>query len=180
MGLDILRESKGVVDRRMRIARRDGVTDAEELELTLGIAVNGLRLTGNQPALRHFAEIDRCGLQLEVQIIERDRPVIDDHLIDCPLFRYATVVTANVTHQAIALLLDRPEPEGDSECDVQFLQGTHVRHEIHRHDFWRERPVRSHDFDFRTRVRDDLRGLEADVISGVVEDEHVSARLGVA
>ena len=87
----------------MGIARGDGVTDPEELELTFGIAVDGLRLTGDQLSLRHFAEVDRCRPQLEVQIIERDGPVIDDHLIHNPLPCNATVVTANVSHQLIAV-----------------------------------------------------------------------------
>lgn len=40
----VLHEAERVVYRRMRVARTDGVADAEELEGAFGIAQDGLRL----------------------------------------------------------------------------------------------------------------------------------------
>ena len=63
---------------RMRIACRDGITDPEELERSFRIAQHALRPAGNQIVIGDFTAIGGQPFQVEIEIVERDRAVIDD------------------------------------------------------------------------------------------------------
>src|SRR5262245_34309097 len=50
-------EAESIVDRRMNVARGDGVADAEELEFAGRVGAQGLWLAGGQRGIVHFASV---------------------------------------------------------------------------------------------------------------------------
>src|SRR5690349_12416687 len=97
----------------MRVAGRDRIADAEELEQTFGVAVQHLRPAGEEVVLRHLSEVRGQGPEREIELVERDRAMVDHHLIEAPALCYAAIVAADVRDELIALFLDRFQAVSD-------------------------------------------------------------------
>src|SRR5580658_4717387 len=120
----------------MRVTRRDRIADPEELKR---IALE-LRYAGNQPRIVHSPPVTRSGLQGEVDLVIRQGAVIDDDLVDATLLSHSAIVAADYRQQRPVGACDFLEAERYGESDIELLQGTHVRDEIHGHDLRREGP----------------------------------------
>src|SRR5262249_39364874 len=105
------------------------------------------------------AEIARERLQREIEIVQWDRAVIYDDLVDQPFLPYAAIVAADGRDETIALAADRFEPVGHRERYVALLQAAHIGNEIHPHHFRREGAVGRHHFELRAALGDKLGGL---------------------
>jgi hypothetical protein len=73
----------------MCVASGDGIPDSEQLERTIGIGRPQLRPVGNQLVAVHGAPVPRERLQLEIQLVERDRSMVDHDLVDRPFLAHA-------------------------------------------------------------------------------------------
>src|SRR5208282_55138 len=105
----------------MRVARRNRVTNSEQLEGPFRVTLHALGCAINERGVIDGAEIARVRLELIIEIVKWDRSVIDDHLIDAPLAD-AAIVAADTCKQPIAVLLDPLKPVRDSEDHVVLLQ----------------------------------------------------------
>src|SRR5918994_1922883 len=106
----------------MGVAGRYRIADPEEMK---GPArVGGMRLwaSGQQIRVIHAAEIARQGLELEIEIVGRNRPMIDPHLVDAPLLEDATVIAADRRHEPVAVAPDLCQTERHREGDVALLE----------------------------------------------------------
>ena len=92
----------------------------------------------------------------------------------------AAIVAANHREQLVAAAPHRFHQIGHGEGHVALLQFAHVGHEVHGHHLGREGPVARHDLNLAAGPGDDLGGLQAGMIAGIVIDQHVAARLHVA
>ena len=84
-----------VVDRGVGVARGDRVADAEELEGALRVDPDRLRPAGDESGVIDGAAVQRKRLQREIEIVQRPRAVIDDDLLDDPLFAGIDIVAAD-------------------------------------------------------------------------------------
>ncbi len=92
----VLCETQRIVDRRMGVARRNRVADAEQPIGSGRIALDGLGSARKQGVIGYFAEVLRARLEFEIEIIQRDRAVIDDDLVHGSRFRHAAIIAADV------------------------------------------------------------------------------------
>lgn len=80
-----------------------GITDAEKLEVASGVGVYRLRRAGNKRFMIHLATVRRLRTQVEIQLIQRARAMVDDDLINHALTGHVAVVAADSGKQAIAV-----------------------------------------------------------------------------
>src|ERR1700677_1619133 len=106
----------------MRVPRGHGIADPKQLKGPLRIGRDGLDRSGKQLFVVHCSEIPRQRLQLKIQIIERQGAVVDDDLVDVPLFAYAAIVAADLGRQPVAVASYGFEPKSNGERDIEFLQ----------------------------------------------------------
>ena len=128
----------------MRVARGHRVADAKELEFPGGVARHGLRLACNQLRIVHRALVGGVGFELKVKVFQRQRAVVDDHLVHHALFAHAAVVASQHGQQLAALRgvgCHRLQAEGDGKGHVQLLQAAHIGHQVHGHHLGRKRAV---------------------------------------
>ena len=71
----------------MGVAGRDRVADAEQPEPALRVRHDLLRTAHDQVLVVHLAPVAGGGFQVEVELVERPRAVVDHHLIDPPSLR---------------------------------------------------------------------------------------------
>src|SRR5215470_12913367 len=84
-GSEILREPQSLVDGRVDIARGDRVADPVKRIAAVRIPDEALSAIGDQSLVVDLAEVARARLEREIEILERQRAMLDHDLIDEPL-----------------------------------------------------------------------------------------------
>src|SRR5271165_6531524 len=79
--LNILHEADRVVDGGVDVAARYGVADAEEAIAPLMVAHDRLRPVRKERLVVDFAEVHGAGLQVEVELVDRRRAMLDHDLV---------------------------------------------------------------------------------------------------
>src|SRR5215469_5214723 len=105
-GLEILAEPQRVIDRRMNIAAGYRIADAEELELALRVGLDRLRLALDDGAQIHLAAIARMRLEGEIELVHRQRAMLDDELVDDALLFLVGVFVLQHGYELVALAID--------------------------------------------------------------------------
>src|SRR5579863_3818559 len=123
----------------MCISCRDRIPDAIQLEGTSRGSAHGLWFVALQLSVINFPAIPRQGLEGKIQLVERHGAMFYDNLIDSALLSYIAVVAADHRQQIVPPAMNLEQSVRHCEGHLARLQAAHVRHEIHRHDFWRER-----------------------------------------
>lgn len=119
---NVLCQTKRIVDCRMGIARGDRIADPEEPVGAIRIALDRLGGSRKQGVVGDFAKVLRAGLEVEIKVIQRDRAVVDDDLVDGPRFRHAAIIAADMGDKLIAVSFRGFQPVGNGEGDIELLQ----------------------------------------------------------
>jgi hypothetical protein len=97
-----------------------------------------------------------------------------------PLPGEASVATADLGRQHVAVLADRLQEIGYREADVALLQEPHVGNEVHGYHFQREGAVASDHLGLGFTGRHALGDLQSGMVARIVIDQDTGARLHIA
>jgi hypothetical protein len=91
----------------MYVSAGNRIADAEETKRAGAVADRSLRPAGEECGVVYFTKIERSRSQRLVQIRQRERSVLDHHLVDQAVETPRPVVGADGCAQPVALALDR-------------------------------------------------------------------------
>ena len=117
----------------MDVAARDCVADPIQLELARGVRSDGLRLHCQQLPVINSAEVVRERHQVEVQLVVRQRAVLDDDVVDTTLDLEVGILAPQSRDSSVPIGVgsDLDESEAESHGDVVLGERAQVRRRVH-------------------------------------------------
>src|SRR5215813_814841 len=140
----------------MDVAGRDGVADAEEAEATVGIARDLLRLAGDQRVIVDFTAVARLRLQREVELVERQRAVLNHDLIHDAGLRALAVVASDHGGEAVAVAPHGEQAPVDGDAHAVLVEAFGIDDMVEAADLRREEALGRHDLQLRPGLRQQL------------------------
>ena len=113
--------------------------------------------------------------QVEVQLVVRQRAVLDDDVVDVPLDLEVGVVAAQPRHEPLPVGVGGPRRAGaERHGDVVLGERAQVRRRVHAADQRAEHPLRRDELDHGAAAGQQLGGVEGRLGTVVVVDEDAS------
>ncbi len=107
-----------LVNGSVNVARRDRVADAIKQIAALRVADDVLWAILDQGVVVDLAKVARTRLEREIELVERQRAVLDDDLVDLPLLSRLVVFIEEDRDQAVAAAVNALEAKIEADRDV--------------------------------------------------------------